>query len=121
MPPKAEFWDPSVLLPSGMRDATTIFKQKLAKRSRFSSAPALPGFVGMEEWDPESIYDLLPSTLGDTDSESGSKGSCHPVRECNMLHLSRNGAAAAPGEEDDGYPIPRTPREQPAYEQERLE
>jgi hypothetical protein len=104
-----------------MRDATTIFKQNLAKRSRFSSAPALLGFVGMEEWDPESIYDLLPSTLGDTDSESGSKGSCHPVRECNMLHLSRNGAAAAPGEEDDGYPIPRTPREQPAYEQERLE
>jgi hypothetical protein len=104
-----------------MRDATTIFERKLAKRSRFSSVPALPGFVGMEEWDPEYIYDLLPSTPGDTDSESSSVGSCHPVRECNMLHLSRNGAAAAPGEEDDGYSIPRTPGEQAAYEQERLE
>jgi hypothetical protein len=82
---------------------------------------ALPGFVGIEEWDLEFIYNLLPSTPGDTDSESSSEGSCHLVWECNMLHLSRNGVAAAVGEEDDGYPIPRTPGEQAAYDQEHLE
>jgi hypothetical protein len=38
-----------------------------------------------------------------------------------MLHLSGNGVAAAAGEEDDGYPMPRTPGEQAAYEQEHLE
>jgi len=35
-----------------------------------------------------------------------------------MLHLSKNRAAAAGGEEDDMYPIPRTPVEQAEYEQE---
>jgi hypothetical protein len=104
-----------------MRDATTIFERKLARRSHFSSALAIPGFVGMEEWDPESVYDLLPSTPGDTDSKSDSEGSCHPVRECNMLHLLGSVAVAAPREEDDGYPIPRTPGKQAVYEQERLE
>ena len=68
-------------------------------------------FVRMMEHDPEFMYDLLPSTSGDTDSESGSEGSCHLVWERNMLHLSKNGATAAGGEEDDTYPIPRTPEE----------
>ena len=35
-----------------------------------------------------------------------------------MLHLSKNGAAAAGGGEDDVYPILRTPGEQSEYEQE---
>jgi hypothetical protein len=35
MPPEVEFQDPSVSLPSGMRDATTIFERKLARRSHF--------------------------------------------------------------------------------------
>lgn len=82
--------------------------------------PSLTGFVGMMQRDPESVYDLLPTTLGDTNSESGFEGSCHLARECNMLHHSENGAAAG-GEEDDAYPIPRTPGEQADYEQERLE
>jgi hypothetical protein len=38
MPPEVEFWEPNVSLPSGMRDATTIFERKLARCSRFSSA-----------------------------------------------------------------------------------
>ena len=83
--------------------------------------PNLSRFVGVVEQDPESVCDLLPSTLDDTDSESESKGSYHLVRECNMLHLSENGATVGGGEEDDTYPIPRTPREQAEYEQEHLE
>jgi hypothetical protein len=83
--------------------------------------PNLSGFVGMMKQDPEFIYDLVLSTLGETNSKSDSEGSCHPVRECNMLHLSENGVAVAGGKEDDAYPIPCTPMEQVKYEQERLE
>ena len=68
-------------------------------------------FVGMMEQDPKSVYDLLPMTPRNMDSESGSKGSFHSLIECNMLHLSEDGAAVAGGIEDDTYPIPRSPRE----------
>jgi len=73
------------------------------------------------EQDSESIYDLPPSTSGKTNPKFDSKGSYHPVRECNMLHLSDNGVAAAEGGEDDAYLIPCTLGEQEEYEQERLE
>ena len=75
----------------------------------------------MMERDPESFYDLLLVTPENTNSESDSEGSCHPLRECNMLHLSEDGVAAAGGAEDDAYPIPRTLGEQAEYDQERLE
>ena len=65
----------------------------------------------MMEWDLESIYDLLLVTPEDTDYESNSKGSCHLLRECNMLHLSEDGAVPMRGVEDDAYLIPCTPRE----------
>jgi hypothetical protein len=65
----------------------------------------------MMEWDPESLYDLLPATPKNTDSEADSKGSCPPLRKCNMLHLLEDGVAPAEGAEDDAYLIPRTPRE----------
>ena len=65
-------------------------------------------FVGMMEHDPKSIYDLLPMTPRNTDSEFNSKGSCHPLRECNMLHPSKDGAASAEDVEDNAYPIPHT-------------
>ena len=71
--------------------------------------PNLSEFMGMVERDPESIYDLLPSTPRETNSESYSEGSFHPVRECNMLHLSESGAVAVGGGEDDAYLIPCTP------------
>ena len=45
----------------------------------------------MMERDLESIYDLLLATLENRDSKSNSEGSCHPLRECNMLHLSEDG------------------------------
>ena len=38
-----------------------------------------------------------------------------------MLHLLEDGVALAKNMEDDTYPIPRTPREQAEYDQERLE
>ena len=75
----------------------------------------------MMEQEPKFVYDLLPMTPGNTDSESDSKGSYHPLRECNMLHLSENGAALAGGAEDNAYMIPCTPREQAKYDQEHLE
>jgi hypothetical protein len=46
------------------------------------------------EQDPKSVYDLLSTTLGNMDFESDSEGSCHPLRECNMLHLSEDGACS---------------------------
>jgi hypothetical protein len=36
--------------------------------------PCSSGFVGMMERDPESIYDLLLTTPGNTDFEFDSKG-----------------------------------------------
>jgi hypothetical protein len=65
----------------------------------------------MMEQDLESIYDLLLATPENTGSESDSEGSCYPLRECNMLHLSEDGAASTEDAEDDAYPIPYTPRE----------
>jgi hypothetical protein len=70
MPLEAEFWDPYIALPFGMRDATTLFEQEWARRDCCLMMPNLSGFVGMMEWDPESIYDLLESTPGDKDSKS---------------------------------------------------
>ena len=77
--------------------------------------PESSGFVGMMEQDPKSLYDLLLSTLENTYSESDFEGSYHPLRECNMLQLSKDGTALAEGAEDDAYLIPRTPREQVEY------
>ena len=68
-------------------------------------------FVGMMERDPESIYDLLSMTLWNMDSEYDSEGSYHSLRECNMVHLSEDGAAVIGGMEDDAYLIPCTPGE----------
>jgi hypothetical protein len=75
----------------------------------------------MMEQDPEFVYDLLLVTPENADSESDSEGSRHPLRECNMLHLSENGVALEEGAGDDTYPIPRTPGEQAEYDQECLE
>ena len=51
------------------------------------------------------------ATLENMDSESDSEGSCHPLRECNMLHLSEDGAVLMEDIEDDAYLIPWTPKE----------
>jgi hypothetical protein len=75
----------------------------------------------MMERDSEFIYDLLLATLENIDSKSDYKGSCHLLRECNVLHLSEDGVVLAEGAEDDTYPIPCTPREQAEYDQEHLE
>ena len=99
----------------------TLFEQKLARRNGHAMTLGSFGFVGMMEWDLESMYDLQSMTLGNTDSESNFKGSYHPLRECNMLHLSEDGVVVAGGTEDDTYLIPRTPEEQAEYDQERLE
>jgi hypothetical protein len=79
------------------------------------------GYVGMMEWDPESVYDVLAMTPENIDFESIFEGSYHPLRECNMLHLSEDRAMAIEGVEDDTYPIPCTPRGQAEYDQEHLE
>ena len=75
----------------------------------------------MMERDPDSLYDLLLATHENKDSESDSEGSCHSLRECNMLHLSEDGTAPTKDAEDDAYLIPRIPKEQAEYDQERLE
>ena len=54
-------------------------------------------------------------------SKSDSEGSCHPLRECNKLHLLEDGAVVVGGVEDNSYLIPCTPREQAEYAQECLE
>jgi hypothetical protein len=62
----------------------------------------------MMEQDLESTYDLLLVTPENTHFESDSEGSCHPLRECNMLHLSKDGVALMEDAEDDAYLIPCT-------------
>jgi hypothetical protein len=112
MPLEAEFWNPCTALPSGMRDAITFFERELARCNGHMMMLGSSRFVGMMEWDPEYVYDLLLMTPENTDSKSVFEGSCHPLRECNMLHLLEDGAAAIGGTEDDAYPIPRIPGEQ---------
>ena len=69
------------MLPSEMRDVIALFERQLARRNGHTMALASSGFVGMMEWDPEPVYDLLLATPKDMDSESDSKGSYHPLRE----------------------------------------
>jgi hypothetical protein len=56
----------------------------------------------MMEPDIESLYDLLLATLESMDTESDFEGSCPPLRECNMLHPSKDRVGPV---EDDTYPI----------------
>jgi hypothetical protein len=104
-----------------MRDVITLFEGELTKRSGYTATPDSPRFMGMLKQDLESFYELLLATLENTDSESDSEGSYPLLRQCNMLHLSEDGAAPTEHVEDDAYPIPHTPREQVEYDQERLE
>ena len=108
MPLEAEFWNPSIPLPSKMREAIALFEQELARSNGRTMMPDSLGFVGMMERDSESLYDLLLATPENMDYESNSEGSCHSPRECNMLHLSEDGAAPAEDIEDNAYPIPCT-------------
>ena len=94
-----------------MGDAVTLFERELARHNGRSMMPKSFGFVGMMEQDPESLYDFLRATPKNMNSESDSKGSYPPLRECNMLHPSEDGAALAEDIEDDAYLIPRTPEE----------
>ena len=70
----------------------------------------------MVERDPKSLYYLLLATLENTDSKSNFEGSCPMMRECNMLHLSEDGAVPVEDAEDNAYPIPRTLGEQDEYD-----
>ena len=99
-----------------MRDVIVLFERERARRSGRTTTPDSPGLMGMMERDPESLYDLLLVTPESTDFESDSKGSCPPLRECNMLHPSEDGAAPVEDTEDDTYLIPRTLEEQAEYD-----
>ena len=70
----------------------------------------------MMERDPKSIYDLQPMILDDIGFESRFEGSCHLMRECNMLYLLDNRTTAAGGEEDDAFLISFMPEERAEYE-----
>ena len=94
-----------------MRDAIALFERELTRHNGHMTMPGSSGFVGMMEQEPESVYDLLPTTPRNKDSKSDFEVRYHPLRECNMLHLSEDGAAPAEDTEDDAYPIPCTPRE----------
>ena len=114
--PEAKFWNPSTVLPSEMREVITLFERELAKHDGQLTMPESSGFVGMMEQDPESIYDLLPMTPRNINFKTDCEGTYHPLRKCNMLHLSEDGAVAIGGTEDDAYPIPCTHRKQAEYD-----
>jgi hypothetical protein len=57
-----------------MRDMIVLFERELARRNGHTMMPCSSGFVGMMERDPESVYDLLLTTPGNTDFEFDSKG-----------------------------------------------
>ena len=111
LPPKAKFWNPSTPLPSEMRDVIALFEQERARRNGQTTTLDSLGLMGMMERDLESLYNLLLATLENTNSEFDSEGSYPPMRECNMLHLSEDGAALVEDVEDDTNLIPCTPGE----------
>jgi hypothetical protein len=45
-----------------MRDTTALFEWDLARNNGRSMTSESSGFVGMMEWDLESLYDLLLAT-----------------------------------------------------------
>ena len=94
-----------------MRDTIALFERELARRNGRLTTLESSGFVGMMELDLESIYDLLLVTPENMDYESNSEGSCHSLKECNMLHLSKDEVALAEAIKDDAYLIPHTPGE----------
>jgi hypothetical protein len=89
-----------------MRDAIELFERELARCNGRSMMTESSRFVGMLEQDLESIYDLLLAIPENMNSESNSEGSCHSLRECNMLHLSEEEVALVKDTEDDAY-LPR--------------
>ena len=93
-----------------MRHMIALFERELTRHTNRTMTPKPSGFVWMMERDSESLNDLLLATLENTDSKSDFEGSCHSPRECNMLHLSEDGAAPAEDVEDNAYPIPCNPR-----------
>ena len=59
-------------MPYEIRDAIALFERELARRNGHMTTLESFGFVGMMEWDPESIYDLLLATPKNMDFESNS-------------------------------------------------
>ena len=97
-----------------MRDTIALFGREVARHTSRMMTLESFRFVRMMERDLKSLYDLLLATPKNTDSKSNSEGSCHSPRECNMLHLSEDGAAPMEDAGDDAYPIPCTPRNKPS-------
>ena len=57
-----------------MRDSIALFERELARRNGRTTTLDSPRFMGMMEWDPESLYNLLLATLENTNSEFDSEG-----------------------------------------------
>ena len=51
-----------------MRDTIALFEQELARHNGQTTMPDSPRLIGMMEWDPKSLYDLLLATPESTDS-----------------------------------------------------
>ena len=60
LPSEAKLWNPSIALPSEMRDAIALFERELARQTSRAMTVKSSRFVGMMEHDLESLYDLLP-------------------------------------------------------------
>ena len=77
MPPESDFWDPSVPLPIGMRNAATLFELEIVKRT-CRAFPPHTEFIGAADYAPTSIHNLLEMESCGSSSES-SPGGLPPV------------------------------------------
>jgi hypothetical protein len=88
---------------------------------RAPQAPRLhPEFIGMADYAPTSVHDLLEGESCGSSFESSPCKERHPSWQCNMVHTTvvdqTGGAINMPA----NPPVERTPKELAAYEQERL-
>jgi hypothetical protein len=85
VPPENGFWDPSVPLPYGLRNAATLFELEIAERMRQASC-SHPEFVRTADYAPTSVHDLLEGESCSSSSESSLGEDSHPSWQCNMVH-----------------------------------
>jgi hypothetical protein len=79
MPPENDFWDPSVTLPFGLKNAATLFELEITERTRRARPPSARIIVAAD-YAPTLVHDLLEGESCDSSSESSPGKENHPSR-----------------------------------------
>jgi hypothetical protein len=87
MPPERDFWDTSIPLPFRLRNAAALFEWELTEW-KCRASPLYAQFVGMTNYAPTSVHDLLDEESSGLSSETVQHKDSHPSWQCNMVHVA---------------------------------